>query len=125
MNDADFAKHIAGKSHYSALAIDEDLNLVQADDDPTTKGNHSCDPNMWLADAMTVVARRLIDTGEEATMDYALVTVTEHWSMVCNCGSALCRRVVRGSDWRRSDLRDRYRGHWSPFIQRRIDNDTR
>jgi uncharacterized protein len=120
MTDERFRMHVAGRARYSALAVDERLHLVQSDDDPTTKGNHSCDPNMWLADSVTVVARRPIAAGDEATIDYALLTVEPTWSMVCNCGSALCRELVRGEDWRLSELRARYEGHWSPFIERRI-----
>jgi hypothetical protein len=120
MTDEEFERHIADREHYSALAIDEHLHLVQPDDDPTAKGNHSCDPNLWLADAVTIVARRSISEGDEATIDYALVTVDPAWRMPCNCGSALCRRVVAGDDWRLPVLRERYVGHWSPFIERRI-----
>jgi hypothetical protein len=121
MSDAEFTRHVERNPRYSALAIDEDLHLVQTDDDPTTKGNHSCDPNMWLLDAVTVVARRSINVDDEATIDYALCAADDRWSMKCNCGSALCRGVVRGSDWRLRDLQRRYRGHWTPFLERRID----
>jgi hypothetical protein len=120
MSDNRFRVHVAGRARYSALAVDERLHLVQSDDGPTTKGNHSCDPSMWLADSLTVVARRPITAGDEATIDYALLTVEPTWSMVCKCGSALCRELVTGEDWRLPGLRARYEGHWSPFIERRI-----
>jgi len=120
MSDEEFGRYIAGRDHYSAFTIDEGVNLLQADDDPTTKGNHSCDPNMWLVDAVTVVARRPISRGDEATIDYALLTVDPTWTMRCDCRTALCRQVVTGNDWRRAELRTRYEGHWSPFIQQRI-----
>jgi uncharacterized protein len=121
MTDAEFAAHIERRNFYSALAIDEGLHLVQADNDPTTKGNHSCDPNLWLAGAVTVVARRVIELGEEAAIDYALMTADPVWSMECRCRAANCRRQITGADWRLPDLQVRYRGHWSPFITRRID----
>ena len=57
MTDEEFGRYIATRDHYSALAIDEGVNLVQSDEDPATKGNHSCDPNMWMADAVTVITR--------------------------------------------------------------------
>jgi hypothetical protein len=119
MTDERFRVYVAGRARYSALAVDERLHL-QSDDDPMTKGNHSCDPNMWLAVTLTVVARRPIAVGDEATIDYALLTVEPIWSMECNCGSALCRELVTGEDWRLPELRARYEGHWSPFIERRI-----
>lgn len=120
MTDERFRAYIADRARYSALAVDERLHLVQSDDDPTKKGNHSCDPNMWLADTLIVVARRPIAAGDEATIDYALLTVEPTWSMECNCGSTLCRELVTGEDWRLPELRARYEGHWSPFIERRI-----
>jgi uncharacterized protein len=120
MTDERFRVHVASRARYSALAVDERLNLVQSDDDPATKGNHSCDPNMWLADTLTVVARRPIAAGDEATIDYASLTVEATWSMECKCGSPLCREIVTGDDWRLPELRARYEGHWSPFIERRI-----
>jgi SET domain-containing protein len=120
MTDKRFRVYVADRARYSALAVDEGLHLVQSDGDPTTKGNHSCDPNMWLADSVTVVARRPIAAGYEATIDYALLTREPTWSMECKCGSALCRELVTGEDWRLPELRARYEGHWSPFIERRI-----
>lgn len=111
----------SGPPQHSSTAIDEGINLAQAADDPLQYGNHSCDPNLWMRDALTVVARRDIATGEELTIDYALLTAYEGWSMVCRCGAANCRRVITGRDWRDPVLQERYAGHWSPFLQRRID----
>ncbi len=120
MTDEQFARFLAGAERWSAAAIDEDLNLVQDLDDPLARGNHSCDPNLWMADELTLVARRDVGADQEATIDYALMTVDDAWSMACRCGSAECRGVVTGRDWRRADLQARYRGHFSPFIGRRI-----
>jgi hypothetical protein len=39
----------------------------------------------------------------------------------CGCGSALCRGRFTGRDWRRADLQEQYRGHFSPFINARIE----
>jgi hypothetical protein len=121
MTHHEFGNYIVGRDRYSAFAIDDNRSVVQSEDDPATKGNHSCDPNMWLTDALTVVARRLISVGEEATLDYALVTVDPEWSMKCRCQTDLCRGVVTGNDWRLPELQGRYGGHWSPFIEERID----
>lgn len=35
--------------------------------------NHSCDPNVWMQDEVTSVARRDVRAGEELTMDYAMI----------------------------------------------------
>jgi hypothetical protein len=110
-----------GPSDHSSVAIDEGVNLVQASDDPLQYGNHSCDPNLWMRDEVTVVARRAIQSGEELTIDYAIQTGYEGWSMNCRCGAANCRGVVSGLDWRDPQLQQEYAGHWSPFLQRRIN----
>jgi hypothetical protein len=105
---------------YSALAIADGSSLLQEDDDMGRYGNHSCDPNLWLADEVTLIARRDIAAGEELTTDYATMTAFEDWSMACHCGTEICRGVVTGADWRLPALRARYRGHFSPFLNERI-----
>jgi uncharacterized protein len=104
---------------HSSFAVGEGINLRQDEDDPARYGNHSCDPNMWLTDEVTLVARRPVEAGEELTVDYATMTVVP-WQMECSCGSARCRGVATGDDWRRPDLRERYAGRFSPFINARI-----
>jgi uncharacterized protein len=52
--------------------------------------------------------------------DYALATVSPEWRMECHCGAASCRGVVTGNDWQLAELQERYRGHFSPFINARI-----
>ncbi len=84
--------------------------------------NHSCDPNTWMADAYTLTARRDIQTGEELTIDCALFEADEDfvspWD--CRCGSVLCRGKVTGRDWRDGEIQQRYAGHFSPLINKRI-----
>ncbi len=38
----------------------------------------------------------------------------------CSCGASLCRGHVRGTDWMRPDLQERYAGFFSPYLARRI-----
>ena len=120
LTDEEFRVRIVNLKKYSALAIDDGLNLLIGDDSPTTFGNHSCDANLWMADAVTLIARRPIAAGEEVTVDYATHTADLAWSMTCNCGSPSCRQVVTHEDWRRPDVQARYAGHFSPFLNRRI-----
>ena len=40
---------------------------------------------------------------------------------VCRAPTQYRRRIVTGDDWRREDVQERYRGHLSPFINRRIE----
>ncbi|HSB00646.1 MAG TPA: SET domain-containing protein-lysine N-methyltransferase, partial [Anaerolineales bacterium] len=106
--------------------IDKNLHLVE--DPEITRSldgsmNHSCDSNAWMDDEVTLVARRDIEPGEEVTVDYALFTTQSSWMLDnrCHCGSPHCRRTITGDDWRRKDVQERYRNHFSPFINRRIE----
>jgi hypothetical protein len=84
--------------------------------------NHSCDPNIWMADAVTLVARRGIAHAVELTVDYALFEASEDFTTdwVCICGSPGCRKRVTGRDWRLLELQGRYVGHFLPLIAKRI-----
>ena len=81
--------------------------------------NHSCQPNVGFAGNVVLVAMHDIDPGQELTTDYALFDDYDG-QMPCNCGSASCRGVVDGHDWRRPELQDRYRGYFSWYLQRKI-----
>lgn len=84
--------------------------------------NHSCDPNLWMGDEVTVVARRVIAIGEELTMDYACWSDEAHvFTRSCRCQTSLCRGLITGFDWRIHALQSRYQGHLVPFLNRRIE----
>lgn len=120
MTEEEFRGYIAAVSRYNAVQIGEETHLV---DILTTWGgmNHSCDANLWMRDEVTVVARRDIAAGEELTQDYALYTTSPTWTIKpCRCGTSVCRQVVTGSDWQLSLVQERYRDHFSPFLNERI-----
>jgi SET domain-containing protein len=109
-----------------AQQIDENTFDVysrdEANRDQTWFMNHSCDPNVWMRDEVTLVARDEIELGEELTGDYAMWEAEEDevkpWE--CKCGSSLCRKKITGKDWRKPELQHRYDRHFSPLINRRI-----
>ncbi len=120
MTEVEFRGYISTVSRYNAVQIGEETHLV---DVPTALGgmNHSCDANLWMRDEVTVVARRDIAAGEELAQDYALYTTSLTWTMKpCLCGTPVCRLVITGSDWQRPDVQERYRDHFSPFLNERI-----
>ncbi len=39
----------------------------------------------------------------------------------CRFCEAACRHHITGDDWRLPELQRRYAGHFSPYLQRRID----
>lgn len=83
--------------------------------------NHSCDPTCRLMGEITLVAARRIEAGEELSYDYATTDSTPYDEFECCCGSERCRSKVTGEDWMDPVLRERYRGWFSPYLQRRID----
>jgi len=127
MNDQEFTRFVGEHNTYNSIQIAESLHLVEKPE--ITKRrlggslNHSCDSNLWLADEVTLVARRDIRAGEELTVDYALFTTDPQWAMdyPCQCGAPDCRMTITGSDWQLKAVQNRYAGHFSPFINDRIE----
>jgi hypothetical protein len=74
-----------------------------------------------MRNATTIVAMRDIAIGEELTFDYAMSDASDYDEFDCNCRTSLCRGRVCADDWRIDTLRHRYKGFFSPYIQRKID----
>ena len=108
--------------YIDTIAVDADLHLVLPPRRPNGYGNHSCDPNLWWVGPYELAARRDLARGEELTNDYAASTAAPDFVMACSCGSALCRGIVTGDDWRRRDLHARYGRHWVPALLTCIDS---
>ena len=107
------------------LVMQWDNNLYSCEDPGDEKGyfiNYSCDPNMWMFDAYTLIARRDVKKGGELTVDYVFWEADESYisKWKYNCGSSLCRGRVTGKDWRSPILQKRYKNHFSPLINKRI-----
>jgi SET domain-containing protein len=81
--------------------------------------NHSCDPNIGVQGQVVFVAMRNIKAGEELTHDWAM-TDDDTYKMPCNCGAAVCRRIITGKDWRRKDLQQKYAGYISWYLMEKI-----
>lgn len=118
-NEAEKAK-TAGK-----LVMQWDTDLFSIEDrgeDDAYYLNHSCDPNVWMKDAHTLIARRDVGIGEELTADYAMWEANEDYvsKWECNCGAENCRGRVTGKDWENSGLQNAYKNHFSPLINKRI-----
>ena len=126
MTESEFEAFQASHSSYNAIQIDEDLHLAeQPEITQTLDGsmNHSCASNVWMEDEVTLIARWEIAIGEEITVDYALFTTQSSWILDnrCQCGSQYCRHTITGDDWKLKEVQERYRDHFSPFINRRIE----
>ncbi len=107
---------------HHTVQIEEDLFLAStSENEPPDFINHACEPNAGLDGQIAIVALRRILPGEEVTIDYAMCDGSPYDEFDCACGSAICRGKVTGNDWRNPVLWKRYAGHFSPYLQRRID----
>ncbi len=89
--------------------------------DPAELINHCCQPNCGLRGQVTLVALRRIQPDEEITFDYATTDSSTFLEFECACVKNPCRTRVRADDWQRDDVQDTNRGHFSPYLQHRID----
>ena len=125
MTDEEFRAFQRTARRFNAVQIGEDLHLVErpaVTQQRIGSINHACDSNLWLADEVTLVARRDIEAGEELTADYALFSAQPDWvmDMPCHCGSPVCRGVITGNDWKLKEVQERYQHHFTPFLNARI-----
>jgi uncharacterized protein len=103
------------------VQVEEDLYLASiGPDEGPDFINHSCEPNAGLDGQITIVALQRIESGEEVTIDYAMCDGSPYDEFDCACGSPICRGRVTGDDWRNPVLWERYAGHFSPYLERRI-----
>jgi uncharacterized protein len=108
------------RPRYDCAALSESTIMVFSSHDPVIRGNHSCNPNLWMEGSVAESARRDIAAGEELTVDYALHSDDPAWRMECVCESPLWRGIITGSDWKRHDLQQRYAGRFSPHLTVRL-----
>jgi len=123
--DVVVAEKFAGLPGYvqqHSLQVEEDLYLVpNGVDEPADFVNHSCEPNAGMRGQIVIVALRDIKAGEEICYDYATSDGGSYDEFICACGTPGCRGKITGNDWKRPELWERYDGHFSPYLQRRIE----
>jgi hypothetical protein len=81
--------------------------------------NHSCDANTWLSDEVTLTASRDIALGEEITLDQGTWNIEDAYiedREPCSCRAKTCRGMLTEEDWKRSDVQERYAGHFHPLV---------
>ncbi len=80
--------------------------------------NHSCEPNAYVTSALTLVAVRQIEVGEEIFYDYSTVMCEKYETMKCECRCASCRNIIGDFDLLPLNLRHSYlhRGMVPSFI---------
>lgn len=105
--------------------VADDLFLGPRDENDVGIGeriNHSCSPNVGFSGAIALTALRDIAEGEEITLDYATCVASDDdaFMMKCGCGSANCRKVISGQDWKDSAIQARLLPHYQPFLQAKV-----
>jgi uncharacterized protein len=118
--DLDTLRSLPDKLQTSEVQITADLYVVALTDEEYEAVmmfvNHSCEPNLGFAGNIVLAAMRDIEPGEELTTDYALFDMSDD-TMDCACGTPSCRGTITGHDWRDPQLRDRYAGWFSTYLQ--------
>jgi hypothetical protein len=80
--------------------------------------NHLCGGNVGFNEDGDFVARRAIEKGEELTYDYGLAESNPRFRMECKCGSADCRRIITGNDWKDPAFRAKNLDYMLPRLRR-------
>lgn len=112
------------KDKFLIFQVDKNCWIVEPKyfpEDDSYYMNHSCDPNSWMDDGITFVARKNIKKGKEITIDYAMFeseSYTSRWK--CQCKSKNCRRIITGKDYLMPELVIKYENHFSPVIMGKI-----
>lgn len=104
-----------------SVQVEEDMYLVSTRISSADCFNHSCNPNAGMEGQIVLVALRDIAPGEQVCFDYAMTDGTPYDEFECDCGEPDCRKWITGEDWKRPELWERYKGHFAPYLQHRID----
>eukprot|EP01080_Neovahlkampfia_damariscottae_P005128 gene5128-8726_t len=105
------------------IAPDRMRGVKDVEKDYSVYCNHSCDPNNWYEGEGLFTAIRDIQAGEEITYDYATSETYDTTIEKCLCGAKNCRTYVTCNDWKIPEIREKYKGHFAPFIQKMIEEE--
>jgi len=111
------------KGYDYLIQVDDDLFFAATNDEELEDAdfiNHSCDPNCGINGSLKIVAMKDIKQGEEITIDYAMCE-SSNYSIICKCGSSICRKIITGDDWKKKELQEKYNGYFSDYIKKKIE----
>lgn len=119
----EFKSNIAKYGDYSYF-IEEGfvicaLNQENPSDD--WRMNHCCEPNCGVKGQIVFVALRDIEKSEELTYDYAMTESDPDYEVELYCDKGTCRKKCTGSDWVNTSIQEKYKGYFSLYIQKKID----
>jgi len=98
-------KKLEGReSHALQISMDEYVLLKP----PVLYSNHSCNPNCGFNEQYEFITVRDIPKGEELVWDYSSSMFEHNWTMKCQCGTELCRTIVRDFDLLPQEIQAKY-----------------
>lgn len=103
--------------HQNDLPVGWHTSLLDASVNGGAYANHSCEPNIALANERTFVVIKDVVAGEELSPDYGTFAADEDWTLSCCCGAKGCRGVVSGEDHTNADYRSRMGEWFSPYLK--------
>lgn len=101
-----------------AIQVDYDRYVVPRRNSIGWFLNHSCEPNCVVS-GLAIITERDIGNGEELAFDYSTDVDWPGFKMECQCGSPMCRRVVRAYRRLPKAAKLRYGRSVAPYILRR------
>ena len=107
---------------HAGIQVSDDFFVVPSTrEELSEKGifNHSCEPNVGFNSSVTMIAMRDIISEEELLMNYAFME--SHFEpFSCNCGSAVCRKVIDSNTWKDSIFQEKYKQYYSPYLKNKL-----
>ncbi len=100
--------------------VESDIYLLETVESIERYANHSCNPNCGAYGQLGLITMREIPAGEQITFDYAMTQNVPVLFESCGCGAANCRGQITAEDYRLPDLQQRYKGYFSPYLERKI-----
>ena len=125
-------KNLPGELRDHPMQIEErfvlGISRIATEPEDTDFFNHSCEPNAGFKGQIFLVAMGNIKKNEEITFDYAMVLSKSVGSdvvfeMACECGKKNCRKRITEDDWKLPELRKKYNGYFSEYLQEKIDKE--
>ncbi|MGB9182286.1 MAG: SET domain-containing protein-lysine N-methyltransferase [Pyrinomonadaceae bacterium] len=114
----------AGLEHFYFQVSDEliltHISFEQVQHSKIEFINHSCEPNVGFSGQIELVAMKDIQAQEAVTFDYAICTSETGFRMECFCGAPVCRKYISGDDWKISELQEKYRGFFQPYLEKKL-----
>jgi SET domain-containing protein len=82
------------KGELECMSLQFDHDKYIDTEPPARFANHSCEPNVGIANKLDLIAIADIGAGEEILFDYSTTMDEDHYQMECKCGKPGCRKVV-------------------------------